>query len=116
MARRKAAQNCVVLPWVSARNDCKEGRFLQIGNSLFFSEAFQAVSAGARCLYMAMGMEAGGRRCFQFPLAAAKKYGIPPASFRRYVRELEAAAFISIRSGANVRQPNEYQFDFGWKQ
>ena len=115
MGRRKAAQNCTVLPWVSARADCKEGRFLQIGNSLLLSEAFQALSAGARGLYLCMALEAGGRRGFTFPLAAAKKYGFSATSFRRYVDELEAASFIVKHSGANVRQPNDYEFTFGWK-
>ena len=116
MGRRKAAQNCVLLPWASARADCREGRFLQIGNSLLLAKSFQTMSAGARVLYLCMMMEAGGKKRFQFPLKAANKYGFASASFRRYVNELISAGVIARDSGANVRQPNVYEFTYGWKQ
>jgi hypothetical protein len=116
VGRRKAAENCVVLPWVSARIDCKEGRFLQIGNSLLLSEQFKALSAGAKHLYICMTMESGGRRAFVFPLAAAKKYGVASTSFRRYIEELEAKGFIEVHSNANLRQKNDYLFSLTWKQ
>lgn len=115
MARRKAAQNCSLFPWLSAKPNCKEGRFIQVGNSLLLSKEFQKLSAGARWLYLCMTMESGGRRDFLFPLASAKKYGIPDASFRRYINELVNASLISKQSMANLRQPNEYSFSFEWK-
>ena len=116
MARKKAAQNCNILPWLSARADCKEGRFIQIGNSLLLSDSFAELSAGARMLYFCMSLECGGKRVFTFPLTAAKKYGFAPATFRRHITELEAAKFISVNSGKCVRQANVYEFSFGWKQ
>lgn len=50
-----------IKPWLSARLDCKEGRFIQVGNSLLLSKEFQALTAGARFLYLCMTMESGGR-------------------------------------------------------
>lgn len=116
MARHKQAQNCDIRPWLSAKSDCREGRFLQIGNSLFFSEKFQMLSAGAKVLYFCFCMESGGRREFIFPQSAAKKYGIAPRSFRRYTDELIRSGFVAVNSGKCVRQPNEYQFSFEWKK
>lgn len=116
MARRRAARNCNILPWLSARADVSEGRFLQIGNSLLLSKPFQALSAGAQVLYLCMALESGGRREFIFPLTSAKKYGIAARSFRRYLTELVDMGFLEKQSMANLRQPNEYNFSFAWKE
>lgn len=105
-----------MLPWLSARPDCKEGRFVQVGNSLLLSSCFQELSAGARFLYLCMAMESGGKRDFTFPLSSAKKYGIAKNSFSRYIKELSDSGFISVHSMANLRQPNEYSFSFVWKE
>lgn len=105
-----------MLPWLSARPDCKEGRFVQVGNSLLLSSCFQDLSAGARFLYLCMAMESGGKRDFTFPLSSAKKYGIAKNSFSRYIKELSDSGFISVHSMANLRQPNEYSFSFVWKE
>ena len=53
-----------IKPWLSARLDCKEGRFVQVGNSLLLSKEFQALTAGARFLYLCMTMESAGKREF----------------------------------------------------
>lgn len=114
MSKRKCG--AALLAWLSARLDCKEGRFVQVGNSLLLSDKFQALSAGARFTYLAMCMESGGKREFVFPLAAAKKYGIASMSLRRQVDELVKGGFITVRSGACVRAPNLYTFSFDWKE
>lgn len=113
MSRKKCGGTLAA--WLSARLDCKEGRFVQVGNSLLLSEQFQALSAGARHTYLCMAMESGGKREFVFPLAAAKKYGIGHMSLRRWVDELVKGGFITVRSGACVRAPNIYTFSFDWK-
>ena len=124
MPRRKAAQNAKILPWLSGKLDEREGRFIQVGNSLLLSSksdggreknAFLELSTGARLLYLCMAMESGGRRDFTFPLAAAKKYGFATATFRRYVEELVNGSFIVRVSNKNTRQPNDYSFSFEWK-
>lgn len=112
MAKHKKS---TISPWLSARDDNREGRFIQVGNSLLLSKKFQLLGAGARFLYFCMAMESGGRREFLFPEAAAKKYGIPSSSFRRYLRELETKGFLTIRSMKNLRQPNRYAFSYDWK-
>lgn len=116
MPRRKAAKNCNVRPWLSANSDCKEAIFTLVGNSLLLSEAFQRLTPGAQITYISMSVVSAGKREFQFPNSTARKYGISDKSFRRYVRELEAAGFLTINSGKITREPNIYSFSLEWKQ
>ena len=116
MPRKKVAERCSIRPWLSARADCKEKRFIQVGDSLLFSDSFKSLSTGAQMLYLCMCMESGGQRNLVFPLSAAKKYGIAQRSFRRYLEELEKASFIEKVSLANLKKPNEYTFSLTWKE
>ena len=102
--------------WLSANADCKEGRFIQVGNSLLLSKKFQKISQGARLLYFAMAMESAGKIEFVFPLKQATKHGFKEMSFRRYIKELTDSGFITVTSGANTREPNIYKFSFEWKK
>lgn len=86
MPKRKSKG--IIAPWLSARADNVEGRFIQIGNSMLLSREFQKLTVGSRYLYFCMAMEAGGQKNFHFPLSAAKKYGIKPSTFWTYVHEL----------------------------
>ncbi len=89
--------------WMSAKRDCREARFVQIGNSLLFHEKF-------RC-----AMEAAGSINFQIPASKAEQYGIPPRSLARYIKELEEAGFIQKeRSGKSTRTASDYSFSFRW--
>lgn len=125
MPRRKAAQNCNILPWLSRRRDNTEGRFLQVGNSLLLSvkekgsgaeqNPFVKLSAGAKVLYLCMANEAAGHRSFEFTRVTAAKYGIPNSNLRRNVEELIKAGLIQRNSGKTVRQPNHYEFLLDWK-
>lgn len=115
MEEAKNKVRSTLVPWLSARESCKEGRFIQVGNSLLLSKEFQKLHSGSQFTYFAMCMEAGISRYFTFPLGAAKKYGISGKSFRRYVAELEEKGFIKKQSGMNQRKPNRYSFSFGWK-
>lgn len=101
--------------WMSARPDCSEGRFVQVGNSLLLDEQYQQLTSGAKNTYLCMAMESGGRREFEFPLSVAKKYRIPKNSLRRHISELNEAGFISVQSGASLREANKYEFSFAWK-
>lgn len=119
MARRgrpKIAQNVAISPWLSAKKDCREGRFLQVGNSLLLSEEFQTLKDSAKFLYFCMALECGGRPEFEFPLSTAKKYGIPGTTFRRVIQDLINGHFIEvISSGKTTREPNDYRFISEWK-
>ena len=114
MSGRKRSSR-TVLPWLTARSDGKEGRFIQVGNSLLLDKRVQQLSGNAMRLYLCMAMESGGRRHFLFPQAVGKKYGICPAGLWRGMAELEEKGFLSHRSGMNVRQPNEYVFSLEWR-
>ena len=88
--------------WMSAKRDCREARFVQIGNSLLFHEKFRSLSAGAFKLYICCAMEAAGSI-------------IPLQSFVRYMKELEEAGFIQKeRSGKSTRTASDYSFSFRW--
>ena len=114
MSRRRKKNN--IPPWLSARLDNFEKRFIQVGNTLLFNRTFQSLKANTKHLYFCMAMESGGRRQFIFPQSAAKKYGITPSSLRRHVKELEEAGFLKVCSLQNLRQPNEYEFSLRWKE
>ena len=62
--------------WMSAKRDCREARFVQIGNSLLFHEKFRSLSAGAFKLYICCAMEAAGSINFQIPASKAEQYGM----------------------------------------
>lgn len=116
MARKKAAQNADIKPWLSARRDCKEGRFIQVGNSLLLSKEFQALSPGANHMYACMALEAGGKNEFEFPRNAGAKFGIPETSFKRHKAELVEHRFIKCKqNNGNVQQANIYMFCSDWK-
>ena len=101
--------------WMSAKRDCREARFVQIGNSLLSHEKFRSLSAGAFKLYICCAMEAAGSINFQIPASKAEQYGIPPRSLARYIKELEGAGFIQKeRSGKTTRTANDYSFSFRW--
>ena len=104
-----------ICPWLSARVDNHEKRFIQVGNSLFFSSAFTALHPGARYLYLCMAMESAGRTEFEFPERAARKYNFSSSSFRRYISELASHGFIHVDSMKNLRRDNRYRFLISWK-
>lgn len=106
-----------ISPWMSAKTDCKEGRFIQVGNSLLLSEKAKTLSAGARLMYLCMAMESGGKVGFQFPRSSGLKYGFSETTYERYLKELTAAGFIEcVSHNKNLRLANDYKFSFGWKQ
>lgn len=117
MGRHKLAKNCNILPWVSGKADCKEGRFIQIGNSLLLSKEYQALSSGAGRLYLCMAMESGGKREFNFTRGIGKKYGFAVSSYERYVKELKTQGFIEQIDNPDMAQyaPGSYRFIFDWK-
>lgn len=92
--------------WLTASSDCREKRFVQIGNTLLFDKKFTSLSVGARYLYILAANEAAGSRDFQFPALKMKALGI---------KELIDAGFVElVRSGRNTRTPNDYRFSFYW--
>lgn len=117
MARRKAAKNITICPWLSGRLDCREGRFVQLGNSLLLSKSFQKLTAGAQILYICLTMEAAGKPAVKFSHGAAKKYGIAPTTFDRAIKQLCEAGFVEFVEDDNLYQfaTNVYRFSNAWK-
>lgn len=98
--------------WLTSSSDCRERRFVQIGNTLLFDKRFTSLSVGARYLYILAANEAAGSRDFQFPALKMKALGI---NARKYIKELVDAGFIElVRSGRNTRTPNDHRFSFHW--
>ncbi len=112
MPRRK---NPTISPWLSARTDNRERRFIQAGNTLLLSKKFQSVGTGAQYLYLCMAMESAGHKKFCFPESAAKKYGIASTTLWRHIKQLETAQLILVYSRKNLRKPNIYEFSYEWK-
>lgn len=114
--RPKAAKNSTISPWLSGKIDNREGRFIQVGNSLFFNESFQALTDGDRFCYFCLCMECGGKQSFTFPGRAMLKYGISTRSGRRHIENLIEKGFIVCESsGQNTRSDNIYRFAYDWK-
>lgn len=113
----KAAKNCEIKPWLSERLDHKEGRYIQVGNSLMLSKRFQVLKPNTRFLYLCMALESGGKPNVQFSHGAAQKYGIPSTSFERAAKELQEAGFISLEIDEERSQfkTNIYRFINDWK-
>ena len=117
MGRHKAAKNVAISPWLSAKLDCREGRFLQVGNSLLLSEEYHRLTANAQILYLCMTMEAGGKPTVKFSHSAAKKYGISSTTFDRAIKQLREAGFLELVEDDNMYQfaANVYRFSTRWK-
>lgn len=106
-----------LLPWLSTKSDFKDRRFVQVGNSLLLDKNFQALSAGARWLYICLADESGGEREVKFPHGAARKYGFAASSFDRYIKELREKGFVELTGGVGYGRfkANVYRFSFEWK-
>ena len=114
--RPKAATQVDIDPWLSANADNREGRFIQVGNSFLLSKHYQSLSLSARCMYICMTMESGGKRKFEFPKSAGKKFGFPYTSYTRNLKELLDNQFIKCtQKNGNLRKANVYEFCMDWK-
>ena len=117
MPRRKAAQHVKISFWMSARPDCQEGRFLQLGNSLTLSKKFQSLSPSVRWFYICLSMEAGGKPTVKLSHGGARKYGISHAGYDRAVTALCEAGFLEQVFDADLSRfkTNEFRFISKWK-
>ena len=119
MSRRKSAKNVPISPWLSAREDCREGRFIQVGNSLLLSKTFQALPAKTQSVYFALAMEAGGKQSVRFSHGdAERKYGIAPTTYDRSIKELDATGFVrqELDEFRSQYRKNEFVFINDWKK
>ena len=116
MAKRKRGTHSL-LPWLSAKPDNKDGRYIQVGNSFHLDKKVHALGHTARLLYECMCQEAGGKREVTFTRGTAKKFGFPKATFERNVQRLIDGGFVELKETAERSQysPNIYRFSLGWK-
>ena len=116
MPNKRGARNCTISSWLSANLDCKDGRFIQVGNSLLLSKKFQALRSSTQMLYLCMAMESGGKREFKFSKGTMTKYGLNRSTAVKGIEALIEAGFIKKdSSGKNTREPNKYEFINEWK-
>ena len=117
MSRHKSAKNVPLKPWLSGLRDCKDGRFIQVGNSLLLCEAFKKLNGNAYKTYFALCMESGGKPTATLSHAQAAKYGIAAATFDRAISTLKKEGFISCDFEDNPYKykTNVYRFTYSWK-
>lgn len=102
--------------WESGQDQDGE-HFARIGKSLLRHEAFKALGASARLLYICMVEACAGEREFTFTVADYKACGFAMNTFLRAKEELIQAGFITvIESGRTTRTPNKYAFSNEWKE
>lgn len=119
MSRHKSAKSVPIRPYLSANKDCREGRFIQVGNSLLLSKKFQALKGKAQILYFALAMEAGGQLVVKLSHGGAeRKYGIAPTTYDRSVKELIAAGFLEqvLDDDQSQFATNVFRFSTSWKE
>ena len=115
MARRKTAAQADIKPWLSAKPDCKEGRFIQLGNTLLLSKVFQALNPSTQMLYISLAMESGGKRDVILSRSNAKKYGIAASTYSRAIKELSETGFIKVDLKRGRYEANRFEFISDWK-
>ena len=117
MPKHRAAKNVPLKAWLSANADCRDGRFIQIGNSLLLSKSFQSLTASSQLAYLALCMEAGGRSTVKLSHSGAKKYGLSSTTFDRCMKQLREKGFVDMLEDDNRAQfaTNVYRFSSRWK-
>ena len=109
--RHRNARNCIIVPWLSARKDNREGRFIQVGHSLLLSPEYQALTGTAKHLLLTMALESGGHSTVVYTHGTARKYGIPGSSYDRAINDLRAAGMVELLGEPPLPQykPNCYK-------
>lgn len=115
MAKRYKSKHCII-PWLTAKIDCREPKYIQCGVTLFEHPSFKRLTPAQRCLYLAMCMDAGVHQEFTFSKARIEHYGFSYATGRDAIDALIAGGFITkIYSGQVTREKNGYAFSEQWK-
>ena len=114
--KRRAAQHCSILSHLSARYDCQEVKFVQVGASFFEDEKVGFLKPQTKWLYLCMALVAGKDTEFFFSRGDALKFGIPDRTFRTAINELlEKGFLIRVESGKFTRTKNKFRFNYNWK-
>lgn len=116
MPRRKSAEKCKILPWLSGNADCTDKRFLQVGNSLLFNKRFQSLKDSTKMFFLCLAMESGGNREVELSSRKAAKYGFCRSTVVRCTKELIEKGFIERINPDELQfATSKYKFLFDWK-
>ena len=103
-------------PWFSKKPNGLEKRYIRLGTTMIHSDAWRDLPGSACKLLVAMMLEAGGKKHFQFPCNIAVKYGFSKSGFWRYRDQLVANGFIEMVANNKLqRRNNVYGFFCNWK-
>lgn len=107
----------ILKPWLSGKLDNRDKRFIQVGASLLQSTAFKSLNYASRILYLCLANDAGKENSVEFSHSAAKRYGFPPSTFDRSIKELIAAGFIERVEDEDRSQykTSRFRFTYKWK-
>lgn len=115
LSKRPKLVNSSLPFWQSANPDCKEKRFLMLGNSFLLHPMILGLSNSAYRVYSYMCLESGGERIFTFPYCKYKKIVSKP-TFQRALQELIDNRLIeTLQNNANLRKANVYCFNPKWR-
>lgn len=115
--KRRAAPHCSILSHLSARSDCQEVKFIQVGASFFEDENVCSLKPQTKWVYLCMAIVAGRDTEFSFSRGDGMKYGIPSRTLCTAVNELlEKGFLIRVESGKFTRTKNKFRFIYNWKK
>ena len=91
-------------------------RYIRPTASLYESETIAGLSGNAFKLYHFMMMYSGAKQSFTFSQKEAKeRANMPEHTFRRAIKELEAARLIMVEHMGATRKPNIIHWCNAWK-
>jgi len=99
--------------------DCIEHHgYIQLGDSVLQSKAFQSLSASTRFVYLCLASAAKQKPTVQISHGNMKRfYGISGTTFDRAIAQLQEAGFVKIVLDEDRSQyvTNTYRFVSDWK-
>ena len=101
--------------WMSAKEDLRELRFIQLGNSLMLHPTTMDLNHTSYRVLTYMFLESKGKREFTFPKSKWRRF-ISPDGFQKAKKQLIKLGFIEeIENNAHRKKANVYRFKSEWK-
>ncbi len=113
---RSRIKTAPVCAWTTPETDTRKVvSWTAIDSELLYHPAVAALERVSFKTYILLILEAHGKQEFTCPYTVADKCRIPKSSYERALKELQAAGFIRVASGAATRQANTITFLNDWK-